>query len=315
MAAPVIHWNLDRPAAELPESFSSRAAMVNVTNQCTLKCEHCFVFRDANPNQRTVEPTDDALLDQLKALARKHSIVQMLWMGGEPLLKKALLRRGLPLFEKNTITTNGTLPLADYSDAAPDLLYVVSLDGPEELNDAIRGKGVFRRVLGNLSKLPDDFPHVIQCHCVVTKRNQDALPEFVDTIRNTRFNHMTFSFHVPGKDDHGPDAWASVEDRDRAVRTVMGLKAASDGFVRNRTRSLEMMLSENNPKALTDNCRSEGFVLPLYLDGKTLVTPFCCYGNDIDCDRCGAWMVFDVAARRERGHAARKTRPTPSEVE
>ncbi len=28
-------------------------------------------------------------------------------------------------------------------------------------------------------------------------------------------------------------------------------------------------------------------------------TPFCCYGNDVDCDRCGAWVVFHLAARFE----------------
>jgi hypothetical protein len=26
-------------------------------------------------------------------------------------------------------------------------------------------------------------------------------------------------------------------------------------------------------------------------------TPFCCYGNDADCNRCGSWGVFAIAAR------------------
>ena len=29
------------------------------------------------------------------------------------------------------------------------------------------------------------------------------------------------------------------------------------------------------------------------------MTPFCCYGNDVDCERCGAWIVFHLAARME----------------
>ncbi len=28
-----------------------------------------------------------------------------------------------------------------------------------------------------------------------------------------------------------------------------------------------------------------------------LTTPFCCYGNDVDCGRCGAWVVFQLAAQ------------------
>ena len=28
-------------------------AMINITNRCTLKCKHCFVFREENPNTPT----------------------------------------------------------------------------------------------------------------------------------------------------------------------------------------------------------------------------------------------------------------------
>ncbi len=31
--------------------------------------------------------------------------------------------------------------------------------------------------------------------------------------------------------------------------------------------------------------------------GDHFTTPFCCYGNDVDCDRCGAWAVFHIAAK------------------
>jgi MoaA/NifB/PqqE/SkfB family radical SAM enzyme len=292
-------WVANRPASEIPETVSMPGAMVNITNRCNLQCKHCFVFRDANPNVPVDEPTDDELYDQLKTLRDKHGMRYMLWMGGEPMVRRKFLRRGLTLFQRNTITTNGTIPLVDYSDVTDNLLYVVSLDGPEELNDAIRGKGVFSKVLDNISKLPEDFPHVVQTQCVVTKRNVYALGEFVDIVRDTRFSHLSFSFHVPGANDYGPDAWADAEERDEAVRYIMRVKDESDGFVRNRTRALEMMLSENNPTQVTDNCPSAKNLFPFYLEGKELVTPFCCYGNDVDCDRCGAWVVFDLAARYE----------------
>ncbi len=279
-------------------------AIVNVTNRCNLHCTHCFVYRDGNPNEPVDEPTDAEVLAQIRELRDRHSIQSMLWMGGEPLIKKDLLREGLKLFKKNTITTNGTIPLADFSESTGNLLYVVSLDGPEELNDAVRGQGVFRRVLENLSKLPDDFPHIVQCQCVVSRRNQDALPEFVELLKGGPFQHLTFSFHVPAKNDSTGNAWECVEDRDRAVRLVMDLKAKSGGFIRSRGRSLEMMLSENNPKKVTDNCLSKQFILPLYLEGRKLVSPFCCYGNDVDCDRCGAWVVFEMAAAAENPRLA-----------
>ncbi|MDP6978457.1 MAG: hypothetical protein QF570_07635 [Myxococcota bacterium] len=37
--------------------------------------------------------------------------------------------------------------------------------------------------------------------------------------------------------------------------------------------------------------------LPPYIEGNDFTTPFCCYGNNVDCDRCGAWGVFATAAK------------------
>ncbi len=40
--------------------------------------------------------------------------------------------------------------------------------------------------------------------------------------------------------------------------------------------------------------------LVVYLEGEDFVNPFCCYGNDVDCDLCGGWVVFSLAEKMER---------------
>ena len=82
----------------------------------------------------------------------------------------------------------------------------------------------------------------------------------------------------------------------------MKLKKKYSDFVWNKGRSLELMLSEN-AKTVTDKCPSKSLVLPLYLEGNEFVTPYCCYGNDVDCDLCGAWVVFYLAAKLEEGNS------------
>jgi len=181
-------------------------------------------------------------------------------------------------------------------DLGPDVLYVVSLDGPEDLNDAIRGRGTYRRVIKNLSRVPPGFSSPVQVQCVVTRRNQDRLEELVRAVQATRAGWMTFSFYVPRAQDQSEDAWASNEERVGGVREVMRLKAVYRGFVRNSTRSLELMLPPH-ARRVTDACPARDHILPLYLDGDHFTTPFCCYGNDVDCGRCGAWVVFHLAAR------------------
>jgi len=279
------------------------AAVVNVTHKCNLACTHCFVYREGNPNQAPAslraEMGEAAILETLAGLRDRHGIVSMLWMGGEPLLRRRLLAEGVRLFARNTITTNGTIPLVDFG---PAVHYVVSLDGPEDLNDALRGVGTYRRVLGNLARLAPGFGSTLQVQCVVTRRNQGRLEDLVTALRETPVGWLTFSFYVPRVGDAGADAWESNEERAAAVREVLRLKARSGGFVRNSTRSLKLMLPPAC-EAVTARCPARDAVLPLWLEGDHFATPFCCYGNDVDCARCGAWVVYHLAARMERGEA------------
>jgi MoaA/NifB/PqqE/SkfB family radical SAM enzyme len=276
-------------------------AIVYVTNHCNLSCRHCFVFRDANPTKPSPsirdEMSDAAMLETLAALRDRHGIVYMMWMGGEPLLKPKLLVEGVRLVPLNTVTTNGTVPLIDLG---PDVLYVVSLDGPEDLNDAIRGRGSYRKVMRNLERLPTDFSSPVQVQCVVTRQNQDRLEELVLALQGCGIGWMTFSFYVPGRGDYGADAWSTNQERSVAVREVMRLKQAFPGFVRNTGRSLELMLPPHAAR-VTSECPARDRLLPLYLEGDHFTTPFCCYGNDVDCERCGAWVVFHLAAGHEIG--------------
>ncbi|MFI5395387.1 MAG: radical SAM protein [Candidatus Binatia bacterium] len=273
------------------------AAMVNITNRCNLSCAHCFIYRDGNPNESPAsvrdEMSDAAIIETLTGLRDRHGIATMLWMGGEPLLRHQLLAEGVRVFARNTITTNGTVPLVDFG---PEVLYVVSLDGPEDLNDALRGQGTYRKVMRTLSRLPAEFRSRVQSQCVVTRRNQGRLEELVEAVRATRAAWMTFSFYVPRANDTSGDAWATNDERAVAVREVMRLKARYPGFVRNSARSLELMLPPHCIR-VTAACPAQDNVLALWMDGERFITPFCCYGNDVDCERCGAWVVFSLAAK------------------
>lgn len=273
------------------------AATVNVTNHCNLACKHCFVYRDGNanaaPESIRAEMSDADMLGTLKELRDRHGIESMLWMGGEPLLRRRLVARGVLLFARNTITTNGTVPLPDLG---PSVHYVVSLDGPKEVNDELRGIGTFRRVVDNLKKLNHDFASTVQAQCVVTKKNWSNLEELVEELLYSRAGWMTFSFYVPRKNDDTGNAWATNDERADAVREVLRLKRLYPAFVRNSTRSLELMLPPDCD-AVTAHCPAQDRVLPLWLEEGRFTTPFCCYGNDVDCTRCGAWVVFDLAAR------------------
>jgi MoaA/NifB/PqqE/SkfB family radical SAM enzyme len=294
-------WRERRRSVQDIQRAESRypSAMINITNRCTLSCEHCFVFREGNPNDRHGEMDTATLIAKIEELKKQHPIVTMLWMGGEPLLRPDVLREGTKLFPRNNVTTNGTLDLIEL----PRTTYVVSIDGPRELNDSIRGRGCFDKVMKTLSRVPDDFGPTVMCQCVVTKRSEDAMEELVEILRETRAEGMTFSFYTPPSSDESDLTWGTLERRDKAVREAMRLKEKYPDFVWNNQRNLELTLSQN-AKAVTADCPSKKLVMPLYVEGGEFVTPFCCYGNDVDCDLCGGWVVFYLAARMEKGGAA-----------
>ena len=290
-SAPPVSLGARRLTMDPPPPYPG--AMVNVTNHCNLKCKHCFVFRDGNPNQPAGEMKPERLLSELRRLRDRHGVRYMMWMGGEPMLRWRVLEKGLPLFNRNTITTNGTLPLKDFG---PDLIYVISLDGPREVNDRVRGSGVFDQVMKTLAAIPKDFRSTVTVQCVVHRENQDHLEELVREVHPTNAQGMTFSFYVPRAGEVSPRAWENNEERETAVDIAADLKQRYPDFIWSSSRSLEL-LRPPTAKLVTDHCPMMQIMLPLYIEGDHFTTPFCCYGNDVDCDRCGSWGVFATAAK------------------
>ncbi|MCC6217149.1 MAG: radical SAM protein [Polyangiaceae bacterium] len=288
---PVAGSPWDRLGSDPPQPFP--AAMLNVTNRCNLSCAHCFIYTDGNPNDPAGDLDDAALLAEVERVRDRHGLYGMLWMGGEPMLRWRLLERGVRLFSRNVITTNGTVPLRDFG---PAVTYVVSLDGPEDLNDAVRGEGVYRRVRRNLLALPESFSSTVQLQCVVTRQNQARVSELVEAFVDTPVDGIAFTFHVPQQGERSELAWRDVEEREVAVDLVLELKERYPRFVWNHRRALALM-RPGAARVVTAHCPALATVLPLYVERGRFTNPRCCYGNHADCDRCGAWVVFAHAAK------------------
>jgi len=209
-------------------------------------------------------------------------------LGGEPLLRKDVLELGVKMFLRNTIVTNGTLPIPQL-DA--NVLWLVSFEAPEVINDEIRGKGVFKKAIKTLNNLPDNFNNELQCQCTVSKKNIDYIDELAEILLETPIEKLFFSVYVPVKNDTSEFAWKSLEERDSAVKKIIDLKKKYPLFIRNNEFSIEAMLSQNASQ-YTKNCWSRENVVPLYLGEEGFETAFCSYGNNVDCDMCGSVQAF-----------------------
>jgi len=288
-----------------PTDFGDRhfgSALVNVTNVCNLSCRHCFVFRADNPNKPKDKMDDATMLHQLEALRDRHGIRSMLFMGGEPMIRRNLVMQAMPLFEHSSIVTNGTYGIP----SVPGHLVTVSLDGPEAMNDPIRGEGVFQKVKKAVFERDPADGTTVMLQMTITKENAPGIEEFVEEVKDWPVDGVAFTFYVPSLGESSELAWDDLRERDAVIERVMAVKRRYPDRVKSNLGALALMKSENALGVTGVAGETCGLrqMLPLYMgEGGNFERTFCCYGNNVDCSRCGAYAVFNGAYHRRAGIA------------
>lgn len=139
-----------------PYSTTLEEAWLHLTNRCNLRCITCY----KNAGEAYENELNTKEVKKLLKTNRKNANPKIIISGGEPLLRKDLvdiLKYIKKLkFKYVSLITNGTL-LNDFITSKISKLVdfvQVSLDGSNPLvNDKIRGKGVWIKVVKNLSFL------------------------------------------------------------------------------------------------------------------------------------------------------------------
>ena len=135
---------------------------LQLTDRCNLRCSHCFqygedgLFQQPDFAARNVE-LDIGIVRRLLEETREVGAKVFLW-GGEPLvyrhwdeLADLLAAHG----RRAVVCTNGIAveKKIDSLVKVRDLVALISIDGFEEENDALRGRNSFRRVMRGVDAL------------------------------------------------------------------------------------------------------------------------------------------------------------------
>ncbi len=171
-------------AEEIYPGVGQEALAIEVTTRCNSSCLHCFARSEIS--RRYSLPVD--LVKGIIAEGHDAGYRHLHITGGEPLLWKGLfeaLDYGFGVgYETIFMNTNGTLiteemskRLADYSSFSMS----ISLDGPEDLHDRIRGKGSHRRTMRGIEKALK-WRNNLTIFTTVTKSLLPELPHFVDDV-------------------------------------------------------------------------------------------------------------------------------------
>jgi MoaA/NifB/PqqE/SkfB family radical SAM enzyme len=117
------------------------------TNRCTARCRYCEIWK--SPGDELSFDEARRMLGEFRALGTRR----LCFSGGEPLLREdidELIALGGRLGLSLEMNSNGVL-LHEHLDSLRRLALVkVSLDGPPEVHDGIRGCPIHDAIIGNL---------------------------------------------------------------------------------------------------------------------------------------------------------------------
>ncbi len=252
-------------------------AAVDITHRCNLRCRHCYWWKQDHP----AELDDARMVTFLKGL-RARGLGAAILYGGEPTLRPEICRAAGEIFDAVLVFTNGM----NGFPRLRNIQWVLSLDGPEPINDQIRGSGVYARAVAHVKRA--SCPPIV--HMTVSRLNQDSLAPFVEEMMRLPIKGIGFSFYTPDRTRDESDLFIPLGERDQLVRQLLRLRERHGervGFTPAMARHL-LTSGDFFRWNRYDACPVSRRVRCYQSNGEAKA---CTYGDTADCSRCGCAAV------------------------
>lgn len=188
----------DFPLSEaMPSQFLTAEMFTlqwHITHRCDLHCRHCY---DRSDRKDVALAQGVEVLDQLRQFCReRHVGGQVSFSGGNPFLHPEFLTLYQAAHDRNlSLAVLGNPVSKEQLEAmlqiAKPSFYQVSLEGLQEHNDFIRGKGNFDSVLAFLELLKEKKIYSMVM-LTMTKTNLDQVLPLAEVLRD-RVDLFTFN--------------------------------------------------------------------------------------------------------------------------
>lgn len=242
-------------------------AEVDVTDNCNLRCRHCYHFHGKD-SFRTQELSTHVWEKRFRELYKSGTRI-VLMVGGEPALRIDVLMLADRIFPFVYVITNGTIKIPEEFNHR----LFVSIDGTRKTNDSLRGKGVFSRVLENFS---GDKRVVI--NMTITRDNCKELEDVVKIAKENGFLGVVCNICAGGTDVRIPMAIGEKE-RKAIVDELKRVKALyPKDFLLSKTMIKWYEIPDHS-----DSCYWGDEALHFDVSWNRRR----CFGNNADCSNCG----------------------------
>ncbi len=182
---------------------------LKLTNKCNLRCKHCYEWSEHGycQNMDKAQQEEELNIDVLKKIldeTSKYNSGLYLW-GGEPLCYSRFDELATMIEGQDrvcAICTNSILieeNLQSLIKIGKNLEIVIAMEGFEEDNDEIRGKGVFKKIheainLLLMQRKEGKFLGKITIHTVINQMNYNQLLEYAKYIESLGVDSLILCF-------------------------------------------------------------------------------------------------------------------------
>jgi MoaA/NifB/PqqE/SkfB family radical SAM enzyme len=207
-------------------------AFIEVTRACNLRCKHCL-----NNSGKIMDNqlTTEEIISLIEKLA-KAGIQEIRFTGGEPLTHKdiyKMIETAAKLGIYTSIGTNGTLideQTAIKLKEAGLKKAVVSIDGPKEKHDDIRGKGNYEKTIAGIKYLQEQGIK-IKVNSVIMRSNMEDVILLAKELNKLKIDLLIRRFIESGRGENLENNILSKEDYDY-VREKLDYELKSAPYVR-----------------------------------------------------------------------------------
>jgi hypothetical protein len=205
------------------------------------------------------------------------------WIGGEPLLRKDLVRTGMDMFPFNWLITNGTLPIPKWDDVA----VFISVDGTRDYFERTRGPN-YDLVRKNALESPVGY----RAAMVVNSGNHACIEEFArEWLADPKCMGINYDFYTPSVGENDELA-LSEEQIESLLDQIEALKAWYGERILLSRKMIELHRVRNRYGVIGKNCLV-GKAVSLDPMGRRKEP---CVMAGSDCARCGCTIAFFFAA-------------------
>ena len=165
-----------------------RNVFFHILTACNLSCSHCYINPDQHGTQTLSKEQIESWLTLFADPDKKSNVI---FLGGEPTMHPDLssaIRKAKELGYFVTVDSNGYLFHDLLHKTSPDHLDFLSfsLDGPDpEVNDPIRGEGVFDICVANIKRAVQ-FGYNVSVIYTVSSKNINHLEKMVPLLNKLR---------------------------------------------------------------------------------------------------------------------------------